>query len=122
MNTWKHLAFDPPLSEAKRRLLDEELACRGFKVWLLARGIPANFSGCSDGRGFGMLWAEEVYDDGAVLLVAYGNDADEMYLDDADGLETALHAFVPDAETEVTAGQFDHIATEFLAERQDDLR
>jgi monoamine oxidase len=97
VNTWKHIRFEPALSAAKRRLSEEELACQGFKVWLLVEGAPDGFSACGDGAGFGMLWTEEVFDDGAALVVAYGNRAPEIDLTDTPRLEEALRAYIPGA-------------------------
>jgi monoamine oxidase len=98
VNTWKQITFEPALSSAKRRLSEEELACQGFKVWLLVRGVPPGFSACGDGTPFGLVWTEEVFDDGAALLVAYGNDAAETDIADPHQLQIALRAFIPEAE------------------------
>ena len=104
VNTWKDIVFDPPLSREKQRLSEEELACRGFKVWLLAEGIPVGFSACGDAGPFGMLWTEDTFDDGASLLVAYGNEAAAIDITDRDQLNEALRAYVPEARVLDSAG------------------
>jgi monoamine oxidase len=104
LNVLKAIDFDPPLGSEKLSASREELACRGTKVWALARGVEEGFSACGRGAGLDLVWDEGAAVDGLRLLVGYGPDADELDVSCRDQVEAAVRAFLPGVEVVACAG------------------
>jgi monoamine oxidase len=103
-NVLQDVEFEPPLSEAKLALSKEGLACTGTKVWAIATGVPAGFSGCGRGAGLDMVWADRLLGHDLTLVVGYGPDSDMLDIHDEAAVGRALQAFVPSAEVRECAG------------------
>ncbi|MER8569372.1 FAD-dependent oxidoreductase [Mesorhizobium sp. M0924] len=104
LNVLKHIEFEPPLSEGKRRLSTEELACIGTKVWATVKGAPTNFFGCGNGAGLDWLSSEDIIIDGGVLMAGYGSDAEALDVTNHAAVQRAIRSFLPDAEVLAIAG------------------
>jgi len=104
LNVLKNVDFDPPLSDGKRRLSTEELACNGVKVWVLVKGAPRDFFAI--GRGVGLDWLESEGSmiDGAALMAGYGSDAAELDVRDKRAVQAAVRSFMPQAEVLAVCG------------------
>ena len=104
LNVLKHITFDPPLSEGKRRLSAEELACNGVKVWVLVKGAPRDFFAVGRGAGLDWLESEGTMIDGAALMAGYGSDAGQLDIGNQRAVQAAVRSFVPEAEVLATCG------------------
>jgi monoamine oxidase len=85
------IAFDPPLSAAKRAAGERNHAGQGVKAWVLARGVPGDLCALGHGTRLDFAGAIETTPDG-VLLVCFGPSA---------GLDVTDHAAVADAVREL---------------------
>jgi monoamine oxidase len=91
------IAFDPPLSAAKRAAGERNHAGQGVKAWVLARGVPGDLCALGHGARLDFVGAIEEATDG-VLLVCFGPSAAALDVTDHAAVADALRELVPEAE------------------------
>jgi hypothetical protein len=95
LNTWRDIAFDPPLQGARAAVVAEGHGCRGLKLLIHVTGVPEGLSCTGDGV-FPTLYDYLGTPDGGRLLVAF-TDSESFDPADADAVAAAVHHYVPEA-------------------------
>jgi monoamine oxidase len=103
INTWRDLAFDPPLSGAKARAASDGQPGHASKVIAVARDVPAGFAAFGWETPLQAMVSMRSVGDDAQLVVGFdGRDAVDA--SDRAAVEGAVHAFVPDAAVQAFGG------------------
>ena len=98
------IAFDPPLSVAKRAVAAEGQSGRGVKVWGRIRGELQPFLWLAPTPAPITLAASEGHLDGDTLMVGFGPDADRLDPNDLAAVAEAVRTWLPEAEVVGAAG------------------
>jgi monoamine oxidase len=97
--------FEPPLSTAKRQMVDQGPVSHGVKMWVRVRGEVEPFLGFAGPALNPLTVAQFEYEiDGDSLIVAFGPDSTAISVDDKDAVQEALRAWLPEAEVIDVAG------------------
>ncbi|HEY5428380.1 MAG TPA: NAD(P)/FAD-dependent oxidoreductase [Solirubrobacteraceae bacterium] len=112
LNALPAIAFDPPLSEAKRRAIARGQASRGIKLMLRVRGEPVMQNAIASGHPFGYLGSEALDGDGTQLMIGFGPDAQRCDAADLPAVQRQLDAILPGYEV-LGATTHDWLADEF---------
>ncbi|MFZ0090712.1 MAG: NAD(P)/FAD-dependent oxidoreductase [Solirubrobacteraceae bacterium] len=112
LNTLPAIAFEPRLSEDKRRAIALGQASRGIKVMIRARGEPVAQNAIAPGHAFGYLDTEALDADGTQILIGFGPDAERCDVADLAGMQRQLDAILPGYEL-LDATAHDWLADEF---------
>ena len=91
------IAFDPPLSAAKRRAAERNHAGQGVKAWVIARGVPDDLFAMGQGTRLDFAGAMQPCD-GGVLLVCFGPCAADLDVADHAAVGAAVRELAPEAE------------------------
>jgi monoamine oxidase len=97
VNLWSAIEFEPELTGAKLDLAAEGHPGRMQKVWVHARGVPANVVALGADTGFLWLSAEYELPDG-VLLVGFASPPHGVDSGQEATVKTAVGELLPDAE------------------------
>jgi monoamine oxidase len=109
------VAFDPPLSEGKRRAGEQGQASQGVKVWARLRGEQEPFVAVGPGSGPLTLCQVESVGDGETLVVAFGPVSERLDGTDRAAVQDALRTWLPDVEV-LEVASHDWVADEFSGE------
>jgi monoamine oxidase len=91
------IAFDPPLSAAKRAAGERNHAGQGVKAWVLARGVPDDLCALGYGTRLDFAGAMATTPDG-VLLVCFGPSAADLDVTDRAAVADAVRELAPEAD------------------------
>ncbi|MGY1683542.1 flavin monoamine oxidase family protein [Geodermatophilus sp. SYSU D01176] len=115
LNVLASVAFDPPLSEGKRRAAHRGQASQGVKVWARLRGEYEPFVALAPGSAPLTLCQVESVADGETLVVAFGSVSERLDGTDPAAVQEALRTWLPDVEVLEVAGH-DWVADELSGE------
>jgi monoamine oxidase len=95
INVMPHIAFDPPLEEARSRALREGNVCLVNKIWMLATGVSDRLTALGWDTPFCALGAEPATADAQLVMAfALQGSVDGGY---TRALEDALRVYAPEA-------------------------
>jgi len=98
VNLWSSIDFGPPLAGARLELAAAGHPGRMQKVWVHARGAPANLVALGSETGFVWLSAEYPVGGDEQLLVGFASPPSGVDPADADAVGDAVRALAPEAD------------------------
>ncbi|MGY1622857.1 flavin monoamine oxidase family protein [Geodermatophilus sp. SYSU D00965] len=98
LNVLDSIAFDPPLSDIKRRAAQQGQTSTGTKVWARLRGEYEPFVALARGSASFTLCQVEYVEDGTTVVVAFGPDSARIDGSDREAVQDALRSWLPDVE------------------------
>lgn len=94
-NTWRNIAFDPPLPERRAAAVAQGHACKALKLIIHVTGVPDGLSCTGDGV-FPTLYDYMETPDGGRFLVAF-TDSESFDPANLEAVAAAVHHYVPEA-------------------------
>lgn len=99
LNTWKNIAFSPPLSADKEEFTKEELAGRDVKLWARVTGIPDYSAALGWDTPLQWLSCEFLREEGSIMC-GFAYDQEIMNPKDQASVEAAIKAYFPEGTVE----------------------